>query len=63
MLVSSDTAGRPARIPAINALPQAQVTAICSSRDLDGAVKTHEVIFAADKSAALGRPVKLAEIK
>jgi len=28
---------------------------------LDDAVKTHEVIFAADRSAALGRPVKLTE--
>ena len=27
--------------------------------DLDDAVKTHEVIFAADKSAATGLPIKL----
>lgn len=30
---------------------------------LDDAVKTHEVVFAADKSAALGRPVKISELK
>ncbi len=30
---------------------------------LDDAAKTHEVVFAADKSAALGRPVKLSELK
>jgi predicted dehydrogenase len=30
---------------------------------LDDAVKTHEVIFAADQSATLGRPVKLSEFK
>jgi predicted dehydrogenase len=30
---------------------------------LNDAAKTHEVVFAADKSAALGRPVKLTEIK
>ncbi len=30
--------------------------------DLDYAVRTHEVVFAADLSAAEGRPVKLAEI-
>ncbi len=30
---------------------------------LDDAAKTHEVIFAADKSAELGRPVKLSEMK
>ena len=27
--------------------------------DLDDAVKTHEVIFAADRSAQTGKPVKL----
>jgi predicted dehydrogenase len=27
--------------------------------DLDDAVKTHEVIFAADRSAATGKPVQL----
>jgi len=30
---------------------------------LNDAVKTHEVVFAADRSAELGRPVKMAEIK
>ncbi|MCW5554365.1 MAG: Gfo/Idh/MocA family oxidoreductase [Verrucomicrobiae bacterium] len=30
---------------------------------LEDAAKTHEVVFAADKSAALGRPVKLSELK
>ena len=30
---------------------------------LDDAVKSHEVVFAADRSAELGRPVKLSELK
>lgn len=42
--------------------------ALAAGRDmplttLEDAVKTHEVVFAADKSAALGRPVKLSESK
>jgi hypothetical protein len=28
-------------------------------RDLNDAVKTHEIIFAADRSAATGQPVRL----
>jgi len=31
--------------------------------DLDTAVKSHEVLFAADRSALLGRPVQLAEVR
>jgi predicted dehydrogenase len=31
--------------------------------NLDLAARTHEVIFAADKSAAMGRPVKISEMK
>jgi predicted dehydrogenase len=30
---------------------------------LNDAAKTHEVIFAADKSAAIGRPVQMSEMK
>ena len=31
--------------------------------NLDTAVKSHEVIFAADRSATLGRPVQLTEVR
>ena len=30
---------------------------------LEEAAKSHEVVLAADRSAALGRPVKLSELK
>ena len=51
-----------AHIPAINATPLGQVTAVCSSRKLDAAVISHEEVFAADRAAELGRPVKLSEL-
>jgi len=41
-----------AHIPAINATPLAQVTAVCSSRKLD----------AAGLSARYGRPVRISEL-
>jgi len=31
--------------------------------NLEEAAKSHEVVLAADRSAALGRPVKLSELK
>ncbi len=63
-----------AHIPATNATPLAQVTALCSSRKLDAgkempltslddAVITHEIVFAADRSAELGRPVKMTKLR
>lgn len=47
---------------------EAFFTALAAGREmplttLDHAVKTHEVVFAADKSAALGRSVKMSELK
>jgi predicted dehydrogenase len=47
---------------------EAFFTALAAGKDmplttLEDAVKTHEVIFAADKSAELGRPVKMSEMK
>jgi predicted dehydrogenase len=43
-----------------NALAEGKDMALTTLND---AAKTHEVIFAADKSAELGRPVKLSEVK
>ena len=39
------------------------VVAVAPNTSLADAAKTHEVIFAADKSAQLGRSVKLSEMK
>jgi predicted dehydrogenase len=50
-----------AHISAINATPLGRVTAVCSSRKLD-AVISHQAVFAADRSAELGRPVKMSEL-
>jgi predicted dehydrogenase len=43
-----------------NALDKNKKMPLTSLRD---AARSHEVIFAADRSARLGRPVKLAELK
>jgi predicted dehydrogenase len=47
---------------------EAFFNALAAGKDMtltsfDDAAKSHEVIFAADKSAELGRPVKMSEMK